>query len=351
MSPVFSTTVIRDVTAPSIRSVAVLGAAPAATVVATDDDLSFIVTVDDTGGAAGIGHLLADAAPAVDAITFTTIFTVPGTAGLERQVGLPVVDGVSIAWFFVRDRAGNVSAPASVTVVKDTAPASALPVVVEAVTPREGRAVDVVLSFDTSTASELPIELQLAVGALPADLVGGRAPFAPDDSFVVSTTAVDGETLIVRARLFDAVGNVTEVFGTTVVALRGTVTGTIGLERLGAGQALRGTVVTATGTDGRVLATTTTDAAGLYLLPAVVEGRASFVASATGYRGLTQDLGFVEADATATLDGFLSLQRGSLVGSFRLADVEQSTDRHGNTTVEVRLVSQTRVAAPRPALT
>ena len=350
-SPVFFTTVIRDITPPAIRSVAVLGGAAADSIVATDDDVSFVVTVDDTGGVAGIGHLLADAVPAADVIVFSDITTVPGTTSLERQVGLPVDDGASSAWFFVRDRAGNVSTPASVTIVKDTAPASALPIVVEAVTPREGRAVDVVVSFDASTAVELPVELQLSVGSLPADLVTSRVAFVDGDSYVVSANAVDGETLVVRARLFDTVGNVTEVFGTTVVALRGSVAGTIDLERLGTTALLAGTVVTATGSDGRVLATTTTDATGRYVLASVVEGRAALTASANGYRGLTQDLGFVEASTDAVLDGFLSLQRGSLVGAVRRADLEQFEDRHGNTTVEVRLVSQTRVAAPRPALT
>jgi len=350
-SPVFLSSVVRDVTPPALRAVSVLGEGPAAEVIATDDSVNFVVDVDDTGGVAAIGHVLADNEPAATDVVFTLIAAAPGAASIERTVALPATDGRSTAWFFVKDRAGNVSPPSRVDIVKDTAPAAELPLLIDAVVPREGRVVDVVVSFDTTGALELPVELQLAAGALPPDTVTGRVPFVEGETFTVTTSGQDGETLLVRGRLFDAVGNVTPVQGTTVLSLRGAIAGTIGQERLGAAQTAAGTLVTALGADGRTLATTTTNAAGAYSLPSLPEGRVTLQATAAGYRPVTLDAGFLEADALATLDSFLALRRGSLVGTFRRADLDTLDDRHGGINVEVRLISQTRSAAPRPAVT
>ncbi len=353
-SPVFSTTVFRDTTLPEIRSIARLGAGPSTEIVATSDTVNLVIDADDVGGVAEIAQVVTvagDPEPAAEGLVFDRLATAPGAASVSRTAALPNADGIYDVWFFVGDRAGNISLPASVRVRKDTAPAAAVPMVVDAVTPLDGRFVEVNLHFDATGVTALPVAVQLGAGSLPADTLVGRQDFDPVTEYVVDTTAVDGETLILRARLFDEVGNVTEVQATSVVALRGRIDGVVDLEQLGASPVLLGTTVQARGVDGSVLATTTTNATGAYSLPGVREGRVSLTATRNGHRAFVQELAFVEADEVVTVDSLLPLQRGVLVGSFRRADLDDLDGRHGGISVTVRLVSQTRQALPRPALT
>ncbi|MDP2341587.1 MAG: Ig-like domain-containing protein [Deltaproteobacteria bacterium] len=353
-SPVFNTTIVRDTTAPEVRSLARLGEGPALEIVATGDTVNIVADADDAGGVAAVGLVVqpaGDPAPSAELVPLDVVSTPPGPASLTRTVPLPNVDGVFDVWFVVRDRAGNLSLPSSLRVRKDTAPAAAVPLVVDAVEPLDGRAVAVHLHFDATGVTALPVSVQLGVGSLPADTNSGREDFDALAEYIVTANAVDGETLGVQARLFDEVGNVTTVTTTTFVTLRGTVSGVVDLEQLGAVRVLDGTTVRALAGDGSVLATTTTDSTGAYALNGVREGRVTLSALRTGHRGFTQELAFVEANDVVSVDALLPLQRGALVGRFRRADLDATDGRHSGISVTVRLVSQTRSALARPALT
>jgi hypothetical protein len=351
-SPTFLATVIRDVTAPVVDRVFVDGGSRPLVVDAAN------VTVDieaqDASGVAAIGQVVtaADASePTAAEVTFEPVSTAPGAMRVRRVVGLPAVDGSYTVWTFVRDRAGNDSVPVALGVRRDGTPADSLPIVVDDVAPLEGRSVLVTVSFDDSTAVNLPAELQVAVGNLPADLISGRQPFDVDASYPLTTTARDGETLLVQARLFDDVGNVVEVRTTTLVALRGTLAGIADVEQLGTARERAGTTVEARAIDGSLLASTTTDTAGAWRLPGLREGRVTVSARRAGHRSFSTDVAFLEADETSTVDALLPLLRGTLVGRFRRADLDTADGRHGDISVNARLVSQSRQALGRLTVT
>lgn len=350
--PPFLTSVIRDVTLPVVDRVFVDGGG--SPLVVDADTVTVDVEAQDASGVAAIGQLVtaADApAPTAAEVTFELVSTAPGAVRVRRVVGLPAVDGSYAVWTFVRDRAGNDSAPVALAVRRDGTPADALPILVDDVAPLEGRSVLVTVSFDDTAAVNLPTEVQVAVGALPVDLISGRQPFDVDASYHLTTTAQDGETLLVQARLFDDVGNVVEVRTTTLVALRGTLAGIADIEQLGTARERAGTAIEARALDGSLLASTTTDAAGAWRLPALREGRVTLSARRAGHRSFSTAVAFLEADETFTVDTLLPLLRGTLVGRFRRGDLDTADGRHGDISVNARLVSQSRQALGRVTAT
>ncbi len=350
-SPVFAAVVLRDTTPPLVREARVLGGAPSAEIVVTESLVNLSIQASDDGGIASVGSVLGSQAPDPALVPLDDVTAPPGTAFFERTVGLPEADGRYTAWFVVADRAGNRSAPLPVSLLKDAAPPAAVPLFIDAVMPDEGRAVRLVVGFASSQAEEIPVWVQVAARTLPADPQSGRTPFSIEESYVVDTTGVDGETLLVKARFFDEVGNFSEVEATTVLSLRGALSGVVNRERMGTSRDAAGTVVQALGVDGRLLGSTATTAAGTWSLPSLPEGRVSLTFAAPGYRSSSLDAGFVEAESALSLDSFLSLQRGTLTGQFRLADKDASDEAHGGILVEARMQGGLREATPRPALT
>jgi len=351
-SPTFLATVIRDVTAPVVDRVFVDGGSTP--LVVDSDTVTVDVEAQDASGVAAIAQLVtaADApAPTAAAVTFDQLSTAAGAMRVRRVVGLPATDGAYVVWTFVRDRAGNDSLPVALAVRRDGTPADALPILVDDVAPLEGRSVLVTVRFDDTAAVNLPTEVQVAVGNLPIDLVTGRQPFDVDASYPLPTTAQDGETLLVQARLFDDVGNVVEVRTTTLVTLRGTLAGIADVEQLGSARERAGTAIEARAPDGSLLASTTTDAAGAWRLPGLREGRVTVSARRAGHRSFSTDVAFLEADETFTVDTLLPLLRGTLVGRFRRADLDTADGRHGDISVNARLVSQSRQALGRVTVT
>ena len=344
-SPLFSTTIIHDTVAPTIRSLARLGEGPAAEVLATESTLPVDVEVDDASGIAAVGFGIAADEPDPAALAFTLVSTSPGSARLDVGALLPAGDGIYNLWFFVRDRAGNTSTASVLRVRKDTQPADALPIVFDSVIAGEGRAVTLLFHFDAASVTSLPTSLQVGVGVLPSGNVGVE-PFDPATIYAVTTNANDNQSIIVRARLLDEVGNATEVFASTTASLRGSVEGTIDTELLGSRRERLDTIVSALGPDGATLAVATTDALGAFAFPSLREGTVAVVANRGGYRSSRVELGFVEAGSTVPTSAFLSLKRGALVGRFRKQDLDEVAGVHGGITVTASLVSQTRSATP-----
>lgn len=351
-SPVFSTTVVRDTTAPEVRGVSRLGAAPADVVTVDDDTVNVDVDAFDFGGVAGFATAVVDAdAAAPDAATlpFVVLSTPPGPASFSSAVPLPAGDGVYDVYVFVVDRAGNRSAAGQLRVRKDTAAPDAIPLVIDAIDVAEGRAVNVHVHFDVAGATDLPVAVQLGT-TLPADTLTGRLPFSVDE-FVVAASAVDGETLVVQARLIDEVDNSEVVIASAPVVLQGRISGTIDVEQIGAAPNAAGTLVRALAGNGAVLASTTTDVSGGFVLAGVPEGRVTLVATRDGFRTFTSEVGFLEADSDVDVDALLAARRGALVGRARKQDQDGSDGVHGGISITVRLESQGRSALLRQAIT
>lgn len=127
LSPIFSAQVVRDTSPPEVGlaevSGAVVGIDGRTYLTAAAVAPSLVLDASDAVSAvSGLAVVEASAAPAPDSVSFDDVTAPGGLVRLPALLGLSGGDGVKSVWAFVRDRAGNVSAPLGVEVVVDTTP-------------------------------------------------------------------------------------------------------------------------------------------------------------------------------------------------------------------------------------
>jgi hypothetical protein len=218
LSPTFSTTVVRDVTAPRVVAAAPPG-------VARNDDGSFFITgdtvsltldvdaTDDHSAVAGVAIVAGDGTTIPDStgVSFVDVTSVGGLTRINQPVPVLAGEGPRPVFVFVRDRAGNVSDPFRVDLVVDTGAVS-LPLLVES-TAGQLRSRIANLSFDETGAAELPVAMQVGVAPLRSNV-----PVVPyEDTVSVAVEGAHGSVVAFEARLFDAAGNSTVVRSDSVV--------------------------------------------------------------------------------------------------------------------------------------
>lgn len=357
-----STTVIRDATPPEVVGLDAPGVLSVAgkrwvlesgAVVALDID-----GFDAHSAVAGISVVVpADgAAPDPETLTFDIVSTPAGLVRLTRIAGLGAVDGPSVAWVTLRDRAGNVSTPTPLRFDVD-AHDPELGVSVLEGTNGALSTRNVTLAFDESSVPMLPsgerdLPVAVQVGVKPLGLFAPQRPYS--DAIAVSFEAVHGQVVTFVARFIDASGRTAEVeTDAFTMNLSATLSGRVvveGVPTLTADHAGTRVRLFAPESDPSVdpaFETTTTDGQGRYALGPVPEGagyRLTF--DRTGYEAQEVTVPTLVAGRAMPLSSAtLRLERGALSGLFRLEDQGGPSGQHGGIVVIATLSNGRRYSA------
>jgi hypothetical protein len=350
LSPLFSTTIVRDATPPVIERADALAIRADAQGVrwVLQDAAVVALELDGFDRHSAVAGILVkqpeDNRPGVpDGSAFDLVSSPGGLVRLNRTIGLTGGDGEKVAFVWLRDRAGNQSEPVAVRFAVDTRD-PAVPLVAENSVDGVLRSRTALLSFDTSgtPVEDLPVWMQ--VGTRPLSLGAPRQAFGT--SIPLDFAAAHGQAVTFVARLTDAAGRVAEVESPTyLMDLSGAVRGRVSLEgvpALVASNAGANVRLYGSGAEPGVdaaLAETSTDAEGRFAFAAVPEGdRYRIAVSRDGYEALESGLAPVVAGA-ATLAPAMSLRfsRGALAGRFVLEDRVGSTSEHGGIVVVATL--------------
>lgn len=340
LSPTFSTTVVRDVTAPRVVAAAPPG-------VARNDDGSFFITgdtvsltldidaTDDHSAVAGVAIVAGDGTTIPDStgVSFVDVTSVGGLTRINQPVPVLAGEGPRPVFVFVRDRAGNVSAPFRVDLVVDTGAVS-LPLLVES-TGGQLRSRIASLSFDETGAPELPVAMQVGVAPLRSNV-----PVVPyEDSVAVAVEGAHGSVVAFEARLFDAAGNSVVVRSDSVVlTLVADIDGAVLLEGVPTLRTSHAGARVQLLRNGLVQETLAADS-GAFAFPGVPEGDGYRVAvTVAGYSAVEQLLPPILANSVVTVPTIpVRLGRGELGGRFQLADQQQNGEAHGGILVVATL--------------
>jgi hypothetical protein len=341
-SPVFSTTVVRDVTAPQIIDPGLLGvpvdgegvflAAARALVVRFDAQ-------DTTSGVDGVGIALGDGPP-------ETLDDVTSPAGLVRfdEPLNAAVDGEASVYIVVEDKAGNRTEATPLRMIVDTTrPDVGLRIDNAAGGVLSSRVAQ--LAFDTTGAqNDLPVAVQLRV---VGDDFGAIEPWTPEGMVVVVDPALgnDGDRVAIEARLFDRVGNEAVVDDEVLLRLRGTIAGTVVVDDPLLTPSAAGARVQVKTSAGVVVGEQVIAAEGGFAITDVPEGTGYAVEVAlAGFRparraGIAMPApDALSAPAVVDIERVeLTTARGSVDGNVRLSDVDGDSG-HGGITLTLSLV-------------
>lgn len=365
-SPVFTTTIVRDASAPVVVRLTPSGAR------AGEDGRLWVTTQEASVGlsvesndlhSAVAGYALTtgsdDTPPDVSTLTFASVEAPGGLTRLEAELRLPAGEGARHAWVWVRDRAGNTSEPATVAFHVDTqAPTLAQPLV--ATNAGEGNVLtDSLAVLELPLAGECgdeePCAVTSAVGLLPLPATDALGPYSR--TVQVAVPGAHGQIVQFEALLRDEAGNTTRVQSPSYrLEFLGTLQGRVLIEGVSASEPSHaGTRVRlfAPGTNPAVdtpAFETLTAADGRFVAGPLPEGRGYLlVLSRPGARTLeVNGLENVRNQVTTLGPWTLSLSRGEVRGSFRLADLASDEEAHGGILVSAflgdRIVRQTVTA-------
>jgi len=345
VSPTFKTTVVRDATAPTIATAAPAGIAPNA-------DGSFFLSGDLVGlslaieafdehsAVAGVAIVQATTAPDAATLVFDAVTSPGGAVSLREPLALTAGDGNKTVFVFVRDRAGNVSAPTRVVLVTDTT-APTLPLLINNLEGGVLRTRTASVVFDESGATELPAAMQ--IGQAPLRATEPVQPYASTADIAI--TGPHGTIVQIEARLFDDAGNSVVVrSNSALLTLTATVSGRVSLEgvpqlRADNGGASVRLVRAGAGPTDPAIAETLTSSTGTFALGPIPEGDGYVIeVRAAGYAAndtLLPPLFAGQALALPTTS--VRLARGELAGRFLLADQQGAPDAHGGILVVATL--------------
>jgi hypothetical protein len=342
-SEVFRTAVVRDVTAPELLSLAPQDLPLAdETFLARDGSMTILVDGQDLVSAIDAVSVTVDDQDVSDD-AFVDVSSAGGRILLPIALNL-TADGEHVVRARVRDQAGNVSPQRAARILLDTVPPSGILVVDNADNGvlHERRAVVHFVGADGGGAELLTLELIRANGVIEELLPDG--PFVPE-LVVDLPTPANGERVTLRATLTDRVGNSATVEAPAQqLSLFGRIAGAVALE--GAQDIVTDAsdvAVTAVDGAGVTLATTTTDAAGRFLLSDIPESGAVFVeARRQGWLVARSGVGSVAAQLPGAVPvdaGRLSmaLETGTLLVDARLAEAERDDAAHAGIVVAVQL--------------
>lgn len=351
-SEVFSTSVVRDVSAPTLldgtllRGLDVdadgrfLAGAVTAGALALDVDAQDVVSAVDAVA------VVVDPVDPVGELVFSDVTAGNGRVFLQQPV-VVAQDGEHTVLVAVRDRAGNESLRTVIDVVLDRSLPD-VPLLVSSAAAGTQRTRLVELTFDEGSAtSDLPVAMQLGLQPL--------APNAPIVPYVTSSFVdvdaseiADGQVAAFEARLIDAVGNTQLVQSANVTfALAGRVAGTVSLE--GAPTFLPTAPATVRALAGtQVLASGTVDVNGAYVLAGIPEADGVVVeASAVGWVTQRATVGRVDAQESGAApvpapDLTLAIARGDITASFRREDLANDDTAHAGIGVSLTLTGSVR---------
>jgi hypothetical protein len=347
VSPTFTTTVVRDTTPPRLDRVdvpsAVRGSDGARYVAAGDDDVSVDVTASDDHSA--IHRLLVaqpddNTLPDLASAAFSPVFSPGGAAFFSPLVELTPGEGAKEIFVVAADRAGNLSLPTQLSLVRDTvAPALTLQLAEAVGAAVVSRAINV--SVVGVVDGDAPVAMRIGSPLSPA------VAFEPfGTSRALTLLGGHDDVVTVDAEFVDAAGNVgTATTGPLRLSLLGRISGTVELESA-AGAALGPTSVQLLRgpRDARGVVATAVVDNGAFVFDAVPEDSGYVVRVAHG--------GFVDVDVSvgAVLDDddldvgavALPLARGGARGRFLRADRSGEADAHGLIAVRADLLGSAR---------
>lgn len=346
-SPVFSTSVVRDVTAPTLSAATPPGLEPSpdGSYFVTSDVINLSLDIDafdQHSAVAGVAVVQpADGVePDVADLVFVDVTSNGGAVRVNQPVPLAAGEGRKTAYVYVRDRAGNVSSAFPVELVTDTT-APSLPVLIANAEGGALRSRVAEVVFDETGAAELPVAMQ--VGVAPLRATDPVLPYA--SSVEVPVGGAHGSVVRIEARLFDEAGNSVVVQSdSAVLTLTATIAGRIALEAVPTLRADHGGVpvrVLPANADATTppIVETVTAASGEFALGPIPEGEGYVLqALVAGYERSETLLPPLSANQALQLPTTsVRLARGALGGRFQLADQQSSTDVHGGILVVASL--------------
>lgn len=223
-SPVFTMSVIRDVTPPVVLGENLAGFGKDVDGNFLVDNRALVVAFDAQDDVSGVDRVaIADGVVAPDPLTFDDVTAPPGLVRFSRTHNVPS-DGTTNIFVRLRDKAGNESVLTTLPAIVDTtAPDVALVVGNASGGVLPSRIAQ--LSFDTSGAvTDLPETMQLRIRGRA---FGDEVPFGDAIVVVDSSDGGDTDEVIFEARVFDHVGNSTDLSATVNLRLRGDVAGRV----------------------------------------------------------------------------------------------------------------------------
>ncbi|MDP2344039.1 MAG: hypothetical protein Q8O67_23985 [Deltaproteobacteria bacterium] len=222
-SPAFSTSVVRDVTAPTVEQARVGGVGVDVDGVFLSPSRNVVVEFDGADQNSGVDRVataLGDAEPAE--LVFDDVTVAPGLARFSRSVGA-VADGPTSVFVRLRDKAGNESPTTRLELICDESPPDVALVVDNAAGGTLASRLAHV-SFTPNGSVDEPVSMQLRV---QGGVFSAEQPFGAGDVVIDPAFGNHTDTVAIEARLFDRVGNSLDLSRDVTLDLTGTITGTV----------------------------------------------------------------------------------------------------------------------------